>query len=99
MHDLRPGIFNRLRRPGRYLRILFSRPGLELIDQGSGSWLIDFWLIGFWLVDFGLILKGNFESGKQFVARRGHRQVLSGGGWLNRRRGMAHAVPSHRRAD
>jgi hypothetical protein len=111
MHDLRPGIFNRLGRRGRRLRILLSRPGLELIDQGSGSrlidschidsrhvhswdvhswhidpwhiddpWCIDSRLTGLWLVDFGLILKGNLESGKQFIARRGRRQGLSGGG-------------------
>jgi len=34
------------------LRIFLSRPGLELIEQGFGSWLID----------FSLILKGRFES-------------------------------------
>jgi len=80
LHDLRPDIFNRLGRPGRWLRILLSRPGLELIDQGAGFWLIAPWLNDFWLIDFRLVLKGNFESGKQFIARRGRRQGLDGGG-------------------
>jgi hypothetical protein len=52
------------------LRIFLSRPGLELIEQGFGSWLID----------FGLILKGRFKSGKQFIARWGPGQGLSAGG-------------------
>jgi hypothetical protein len=53
------GILCRLERPGRCLRIFLGRPGLELIEQGLGSWRID----------FGLTLKGRLKSGKQFIAR------------------------------
>src|ERR1700756_4080408 len=67
------GIWHRLERPDRRLRIFLDRPCLELIEQGFGSWLID----------FGLILKGSFKSGKQFMTLWCPRQCLSTRGWLN----------------
>ena len=52
------------------LSIFLSRPCLELIEQGFGSWLID----------FGLILKGRFKSGSQFITRWGPRQGFGADG-------------------
>src|ERR1700724_390972 len=83
------GILYRLERPGRYLRIFLGCPGLELIEQGLGSWRID----------FGLTLKGRFKSGKQFIARWGPRQGLGTGSRLNRRRRMAVVLLRRRGAD
>jgi hypothetical protein len=64
------GSLNRLVGPGRCLSIFLSGPGLELIDQSFGSWLID----------FGLVLKGRSKSGNKFIARWGPWHGLSAGG-------------------
>src|SRR5260370_28409277 len=73
------GILYRL---DRCLSIFLARPGLELIEQGFGSWLIDFFLT----------LKGRFKSGKQFIPRWAPRQILSAGGRWNRGHRVAAAV-------
>ena len=60
MHGLRPGIPYGPGRLDLCLRVFRGCPGLELIEQVSRGWLMD----------FGLTLKGILKSGNQFVARR-----------------------------